>query len=267
MKRSSNASFFYFYAMVKEWLRNIRMNYTSEQTYIAQRMQQEQGGWQSHLNNSKKIIEEFIKEHPSKSINILGSGWLLDVPMDSIIEYSERVVLTDIYHPKQIVNRYSKHPNIEFITADLTNGAVDLTYAVKRGNFNLKEYLAKIKAIKPVNYNADIVVSVNLLSQLSIFITDYLTNKVILSNNQIVEIASAIQQNHLMSLPQNRSVLITDYEEEFVDEDNKFIGSKPTVFINIPKNNCTKEWTWKFDSQMTYREDCKTYLKVVATKI
>jgi len=105
------------------------------------------------------------------------------------------------------------------------------------------------------------------MSQLSIFITDYLTNKVALDNNQIIEIASVIQLNHLKWLPQNRSVLITDYEEEFVDEDNKFIGSKPTIFIDIPKSNGTKEWTWKFDSQMTYREDCKTYLKVVATKI
>lgn len=259
--------FFYFYAMIKEWLRNIRMNYASEQTYIAQRMLQEQGGWQSHLKNSKKFIEEFISEHPSKSINILGSGWLLDVPMDSIIEQFDNVVLTDIYHPKQIVNRYSKYPNVEFKTADLTYGAVDLTYAVNKRNFNLEEYLTKIKAINRVNYDADIVVSVNLLSQLSIFITDYLTNKVILNNNQIIEIASAIQLNHLKSLPQNRSIVITDYEEEFVDEDNKFIGSKPTIFIDIPKNIDTKEWTWKFDSQMTYREDCKTYLKVVATKI
>lgn len=243
------------------------MNYASEQTYIAQRMLQEQGSWQSHLNNSKKFIEEFIIDHPSKSINILGSGWLLDVPMDRIIEQFDSVVLTDIYHPKQVVNRYSKYQNVEFKTADLTYGAVDLTYAVNKRNFDLEEYLTKIKAIKRVNYDADILVSVNLLSQLSIFITDYLTNKVTLNNNQIIEIASAIQQNHLKSLPQNRSVLITDYEEEFVDEDNKFIGSKPTIFIDIPKNNGTKEWTWKFDSQMTYREDCKTYLKVVATKI
>lgn len=253
--------------MIKEWLRNIRMNYASEQTYIAQRMQQEEGGWQSHLNNSKKFIAEFIKEKSSKSINILGSGWLLDVPIDSIIEQFDRIVLTDIYHPKQIINKYSKFTNIEFRTADLTNGVVDLTYSLNKRNFNFEEYITKIKTIKPNNYEEDLIVSINLMSQLSIFITDYLPNKVTLNNNQLVEIASAIQLNHLKWLPQSRSVLITDYEEEFIDEDNKFIGSKPTLFIDIPRNKNSKEWTWLFDNLMTYKEDCKTHLKVVATKI
>lgn len=253
--------------MIKEWLRNIRMNYASEQTYIAQRMQQEQGGWQSHLNNSKKFIAEFIREKSSKTINILGSGWLLDVPIDSIIEQFDRIVLTDIYHPKQIINKYSKFTNIEFHTADLTNGVIDLTYSLSKRNFNFEEYIAKIKTIKPTNYEEDLIVSINLLSQLSIFITDYLTKKVTLNNNQVNEIAFAIQQKHLMSLPQNRSILVTDYEEEFIDEDDTFIGSKPTLFTDIPRNQHTKEWTWKFDSLMTYKEDYKTNLKVIATKI
>lgn len=259
--------FFYFYAMIKEWLRNIRMKYTSEQAYIAQRMLQEQDGWQSHLNNSRKFIADFIKENPSKSINILGSGWLLDVPIDSIIEQFDRIVLTDIYHPKQIINKYSKFPKIEFRTADLTNGVVDLTYSASKRNFNFEEYIAQIKSANSTGYEEETIISVNLLSQLSVFITDHLARKVILNNSQITDIASAIQQNHLNSLPKNRSVVITDFEEEFIDENDQFIGSKPTIFIDIPKNHLTKEWTWKFDSLMTYREDCKTNLKVIAFRM
>lgn len=253
--------------MIKEWLRNIRMNYASEQTYIAQRMLQEQGGWQSHLNNSKKFIEEFIKERPLKSINILGSGWLLDVPMDSIIEQFDRIVLTDIYHPKQIISKYSNQSNVEFHTMDLTNGVVDLTYSMKKRSFNFEDYIRRINSIRPFNYKENIVVSVNLLSQLSVFITNYLSKKVALNNNQLEEIASAIQLNHLKSLPQNKSLVITDYEEEFIDENDKLMGSKPTIFIDIPKNKQTKEWIWKFDSLMTYREDCKTNLKVIASRM
>lgn len=267
MERSSNASFFYFYVMIRDWLRNIRMNYASEQMYIAQRMINEKGGWQSHLNNSQRFITDHLKTNASKSINILGSGWLFDVPIHDIIRQFDKVVLTDIYHPKQIVNKYSANKNIEFNTVDLTYGAVDLAYATNKRNFDFDKFIDTIKNIRPTSYNEDLVVSINLLSQLSIFIVDYLSKKITLNNTQIVELTSTIQLNHLKSLPQNKSIVITDYEEEFVDEEDKFIGLKPTVFIDIPRNHFTKEWTWKFDSQMTYREDCKTNLKVVAVKI
>lgn len=267
MERSSNASFFYFYRMIRDWLRNIRMDYSSEQVYIAQRMLQEQNGWQSHLNNSQNFINNFVSSNLAKSINILGSGWLLDVPIDSIIKQFERVILTDIYHPKQIINKYSKFSNIEFCTIDLTHGVVDLTYSANKRNFSFPEYIAKIRNTESTEYTEDIVVSINLLSQLSIFITDYLRKKVRLSNDQLREIAHAIQTNHITNLPKGKSILITDYEEEFIDEDNHLIGTNPTVFIDIPKNQSTKEWTWKFDTQMTYREDCQTHLRVAATKI
>lgn len=243
------------------------MDYASEQTYIAQRMLQEQGGWQAHLYNSQNFITDFISSNPANSINILGSGWLLDVPIDGIIKQFKRVVLTDIHHPKQIINKYSKFSNIEFRTTDLTHGVVDLTYSANKRTFCFQEYIAKIRNTKSTEYYEDIVVSINLLSQLSIFITDYLTKRVRLSNDQLHEIAYAIQTNHLTNLPRNRSILITDFEEEFIDENNHLIGSNPTVFVDIPKNQLTKEWTWKFDTLMTYREDCYTHLRVVATKI
>jgi hypothetical protein len=56
-------------------------------------------------------------------------------------------------------------------------------------------------------------------------------------------------------------------EEEYYDEDDKFLGSKPTVFINFPVNSTSKEWSWDFDSKMFYKEDCKTKLKVAAVRI
>lgn len=243
------------------------MSYASEQRYIAQRMHQERGGWQPHLSNTQRFIADFLSGNRSKSINILGSGWLFDVPIASIIGQFNRVVLTDIYHPRQIVHRYAKHANVEFRTADLTNGAVGLAYSAGRRRFNPEEYIAKVQRLAPVELGEDLVISVNLLSQLSVFITDYLSQRARLSHGQLAAIAAAIQRGHLNALPKSRSVVVTDYEEEFRDEEDGLIGTRPTVFVDIPQDRHTQEWTWQFDTQMTYREDCRTYLKVLATRI
>ncbi|MGE0076834.1 MAG: hypothetical protein AB7S48_03145 [Bacteroidales bacterium] len=243
------------------------MKYTAEQTYIPQRVLQENGGWQSHLDNTKEYIVTAIKQSNPKTVRILGSGWLFDVPIDYLVEQCDRIVLTDILHPRQVIHKYSNNSKIEFETTDLTFGAIDFAYNSKKQGIHPINILNAIKSIEPISYNEDLVISVNLLSQLNVFITDYLLRKQKISSNQIIDVAQAIQQNHLNSLPINRSILITDYEEEFLNEHGALIGTKPTAFIDLPNNTSTKRWNWKFDTQMTYREDCRTNLKVTATRI
>lgn len=246
------------------WLRNIQMQYSAEQTYIAQRMLQEQGGWQSHLDRTKGYITSTIEKIQPETVRVLGSGWLFDVPVEYLCNQCKRVILSDIFHPRQVVKKYSTNSKISFKTTDLSGGAVDLAYNHRGTSINL---IHSIKSIQPIEYADDLVISVNLLSQLSIFITDFLRRKKKVAQYQLQEIAYAIQQNHLNGLPKNKSILITDHEEEFLDEKGKVVGINPTVFIPIPRNTSTEEWDWQFDSNMTYREDCKTNLKVIATTI
>jgi hypothetical protein len=98
-------------------------------------------------------------------------------------------------------------------------------------------------------------------------LTEYLSEKLKLSNSQINSIAEIIQQKVIKALPKGKSLIISDYEEEYYDEDDKLIGSKPTLFINLPLNSSKKEWSWDFDTKMMYKEDCKTKLKVLAVMV
>lgn len=68
-------------------------------------------------------------------------------------------------------------------------------------------------------------------------------------------------------LPNGKSILITDFEEEYYDEDDKFIGSMPTIFVSIPNGEERKEWLWNFDAKMMYQENCKTMLRVTAVQL
>ncbi|MCB8963649.1 MAG: hypothetical protein H6536_01235 [Bacteroidales bacterium] len=249
------------------WFRNVRMKYSSEQAYIAQRMLQERGGWQTHLDYCRQLIIDAVEQRKPRSVRVLGSGWLFDVPIDYLIQHCDSVVLVDIYHPRQVVYRYSSFSHVAFETVDLTCGVVDLAYGIKPRRFNPEGFISAVKAVPHVEYTEDFVISVNLLSQLSVFITDYIATRVDVGYDQLVAIAEAVQQNHLANLPADKSLLITDFEEEYVDEDGLFVGAKPTIFVDIQRDQRLKEWDWVFDSQLTYREDCKTTLKVVAAKI
>lgn len=240
------------------------MCYFSGQTGIIQRMLREEGGWQSHLEYTGNYILDAVNKYQPKTIRLLGSGWLLDVPIKELIEKCDKIFLVDIIHPRQIVSKYSKYPNIIFETTDLTGGVANLVFKQPRKSFDYSKLINNIQRIPRFDYKEDLVVSINLLSQLSIFITDYLSEKFRLTHDQLVEVAEIIQQNHLDSLPRGKSVISTDYEEVFYSEDDKLIGTNPTVFINLPKNSTSKEWDWLFDFKMTYKEDRKTLLRIAA---
>ena len=253
--------------MITRWLRDTRMGYIAGQAGIMRRMLREEGGWQNHLAKTSEYILQAVKTQQPKSIRILGSGWLLDVPMKYLIESCERIVLSDISHPNQIVNKYSKYKNIEFETIDITGGIVELGYKQKRNNYNHEEFIHQIENASHFNFTEDLIISVNLLSQLSIILTDYLSKKMGLTNQQTIDIAEAIQKKHIELLPIGKSLLIADYEEEFFDDDDKFIGSKPTVYITFPIRGARQEWRWNFDTKMMYKEECKTILRVVAVQL
>ncbi len=253
--------------MIKEWFRNSRMGFNSGQAGIMRRMLREEGGWQSHLVNSSDYIREAVKLYKPKTIRILGSGWLLDVPTMFLEENCDKIILTDITHPNQILNKYSSSKKVKFETIDITNGLIEESYQLKKKSYCHQDFIQSIQNAPNLEFVEDLIVSLNLASQLSIFLTDYLSKQVKISNNQAIEIAEAVQQKHFEMLPKGKSVLITDFQEEYYDEEDKFIGSKPTVFAKIPNGINRKEWTWRFDSKMMYKPDCKTKLKVVAVRL
>lgn len=246
------------------WIRNTRMGYIPWQSGIMRRMLREEGGWQSHLMKTSEYIQQAINKQNPKSIRVLGSGWLLDIPIKYLMDNCEKVVLTDIFHPNQIINKYSKFKNIEFETIDITGGVVDLGYKLKKRDYSHETFIREIENVRTIEFKEDLVISVNLLSQLSGILTDYLSVKLGLNNSQIIEIAETIQRKHLGILPQGKSLLISDYEEEYYDEDDKFIGSKPTVYTSILNGREKKEWLWSFDTKMMYKEDSRTILRVFA---
>jgi hypothetical protein len=238
-----------------------KMGFISDQSGIMRRYIREKQNWDVHIDEVKSFILHSLKTKNKNKVVVLGSGWLLDLPLNELSESFNEVVLIDIYHPKQIQKKAQKYSNITFKSEDITGGLIDFFYSHKKQK-------ALISTIESFNYsipeNSDFVISLNILCQLHIILTDYLKKFNLYSDQELKMIEKQIQLSHLNMLPKEKSCLITDFEEEIYDEEDNLLGINPLLHVDLPFGNISKNWQWKFDSLMTYRPDAKTFFNTTA---
>ena len=247
-----------------------KFSFKNDQQGIINRYMRETENWDKHLQNTKEFIIQSTKQKKKNTCMILGSGWLLDVPIDELSQIFDKVILVDIVHPSQIVHKLRKHQNIEFITVDIT-GLMEVVYHFLKQKSKPPKSLDFIK----LNYqnewfhkleHADFVASVNLLNQLDILICDYIKKTKTYTTEEILEFRKTIQQNHLDLLPKGKSCLITDYEEVRLNK-GLIIETKPLVYIKLPTNDKSKKWPWNFDTHGTYHKNFDTVFKVIGIEL
>jgi len=177
-----------------------KMGYLKDQSGIYNRYLNEEGAWQPHLDNCKKYIKQVSqKVFSNRNIAVLGSGWLLDVPIDYLSKTFENVILVDIFHPKQIERRIKKYKNVFLSTEDLTGDGIRQIYENRRSiKHNGLEWLNNLKLKDHFFYNEfDFVISLNILNQLDILMVDYLKSKFRFDQKDLAFLRKLIQQNHL----------------------------------------------------------------------
>lgn len=259
-----------FFFWLKRWSQNYSFGYFANQNGILQRFLREQGNWEPHLSNSRKAILSEVDRVKPKTVAILGSGWLLDVPLKELIEQDIRVKLFDIAHPAKLVNKYRGIEAVEFIDFDLTFGAVHevKSFLRKPSIFKYKLLIEYIKNISHQDaFNYDLVVSINTLSQLHTPFVDAFENQKSLSKYSLVELIEALQILHIESLPKGKGLLITELCEEILDSKSKLQSESPRVFANLTGCEKLNEWNWLFDTQSTYIDDFTVRKRVRAYRV
>jgi len=250
----------------KKWWMLYRMGYFSNQSGIMRRFLREEGAWEEHLKRSRDSILSKINTLNPKTVAILGSGWLLDIPLNEMLDAKIRVKLIDIAHPTRIVYRYRKESKVEFIDHDVTGG-VPFTWNLSRQkkNYSFQEYIEALEKPSINNLlNVDLVLSINILSQLHLPLVEYLLNRNRLSDDQVKEIILAVQNAHIDILPEGKSLLIADYEEELYDDRDKLVGVNQRVLADTSQLEKEDGWKWKFDTKRMYSGDQKVILNVAA---
>jgi hypothetical protein len=107
--------------------------------------------WAPHLQRTRNIIDQAMGEVPGRrTVAVLGAGPLFDLPVETLAQKFDRVLLIDIAHLWPARNRVAQLPNVETIWRDLAPSGETAP-------------LAFLNAIPGLDW----VISLNLLSQLA----------------------------------------------------------------------------------------------------
>ena len=244
-----------------------KMQYLSDQEGIMHRYIREKENWDLHLKKSKSFILNAAETKQKGKMVVLGSGWLLDLPLDDLSQQFKEIILVDIVHPKQVLRKIEKYPNVTALKEDITGGLINYIYRTIKTDKKKKQKTLLTSANLfsfSLPENTDFVISLNVMCQLHIILIDYIKKFNIYSDSELQNLVTYIQQSHINMLPKGKSCLITDIEEEILDEKDQLVGMNPLIRVDLPTGNFFTNWQWKFDSLMTYRDDFKTFFNTTA---
>lgn len=208
--------------------------------------------WRPHLENCKElIINEALKLRNRDYIIVLGAGSLHDVPLKELSKLFKEVHLVDIFFLQSTIGEMRAYPNVEFHQIDIT-GVLKAAYEA-RSIDNESHLAAKLDFLSqeiPKHFlsdeNIDMVISLNLLSQLPIAIKDFYERKEI-RNPRLENFYQSLIINHLRYLRSftnkgSKILLITDTERSIENEpESSLLKLDPSIFNGFEKIN---EWQW-----------------------
>lgn len=245
-----------------------RMGFIRDQQGIMNRYLREKSTWAGHLENTRNFILSSFTNDAIETVAVLGSGWLLDVPLDGLRARFKRVFLVDIHHPPQIRKKTELMEDVELIEADLSGGAAEQLWHLKRekGSPTTNDLLAKINLSAPLDHiNPDAVISVNLLNQLDIILCDFLKGLGSFQQETPDLFRSAIQQFHIQWISRYPGCLITDVMEIREDKGGQS-DSKSLLYTPLPEGIRRDRWNWDFDTLGTYHPEALTRMEVQAVE-
>lgn len=246
-----------------------KMGYFSDQSGIIKRYSREQRHWDEHLHHTKQMAVQAIKGKGRGAAAVLGSGWLLDVPVEELSHSFETVSLLDVRHPSAARKSVQQYKNVKLCVCDIS-GFARATYHYAKQYRNRKQRLP-INTIQPqfeLDLNDfDYIFSCNILNQLDILLIDYLSKFFTLSDEETIAFRRHVQQQHIDGLPPGKSCLVTDYEEIIYSGAGEEIQRRTLIYNPLIHRQDAQRWRWEFDTHMTYYDGRKTFFNVLSLNI
>jgi hypothetical protein len=238
------------------------MGYLRELMAIRDRARRCWHAWQPHLERSKAVICKAITRcNQRRKAVILGSGVLYDVPINELSAAFREVVLVDIVHPHKNWLPEIRHKNLGRVTADVTSMAEEVYRVAKLPG-------ATLPRTEPSLFlddtEIDLVVSLNLLSQLPVIPTAYLERIGAHSQEAVGAFARHLLSAHLTYLQRFACpvALITDVEKLTLDRAGKLVD-KSSLLRGVPLPAEGETWTWHLAPRPEADDDYSYYRRVV----
>lgn len=243
-----------------------KMGYYNYQQDLIYRYIKQKEGWDNHLMNCRRIILKALAFYKPEKVTILGSGWLLDLPLVEMLENTGTVNLVDIIHPPEVIRQVKEMKGVELLENDITGGLVEEVWE-KTGNIPFYKKLKSIDEIVIPEYQPDtdpgMVISLNILTQLEVLLVDFIRKRAIIEDKHFKKFRTEIQKKHIDFLKHHRSVLISDTSEEFIDKSGN-ITEQSSLLTELPESRYREDWIWDFDLKRSDYFEKRSIFKVLA---
>jgi hypothetical protein len=220
------------------------MGYLRELMAIRGRAWRCWSAWKPHLEKSKSVIRAAMEHcRERRKAVILGSGMLYDVPVDELSESFREVLLVDIVHPLKNWLPSIRHKNLRCVTADVTGRAEEVFRVAKLTGTTLPRTEPSLLLDDP---EVDLVVSLNLLSQLPVIPTTYLERVGVHPPEAIQAFTQHLIASHLAYLQRFECTvaLITDVEKLTLNRAGTIIGKSSLLRgLELPCDG--ESWIWQ----------------------
>jgi hypothetical protein len=246
-----------------------KMGYYNYQNGLIYRHLNQEGGWDEHLENCRDYILRAIDLNNPAKITVLGSSWLLELPLCEMAGKNRKICLIDIVHPPEVISQTHKLENVELIELDVTGGLIEEVWR-QSGSHSFFNRLKSLASIDIPEYipesDPGLVISLNILTQLEFLLVEFLKKRSRISSEEFIRFRSEIQRKHIDFLQKQSSVLISDFAEVITGKD----GTKRTIntiLTDLPAGRFREEWTWNFDLKGIDYYNSRSVMKVIALTI
>jgi hypothetical protein len=246
-----------------------KMGYYNYQSGLIYRHLNQEEGWNDHLKNCRSFILKAVDYYKPDKVSVLGSGWLLDLPLAEVLEKTSKICLIDIVHPPEVVSQAGKLKNVELIELDVSGGLIEEVWK-KCGKYSFFSKLQSLADIVIPEFtpgtDPGMVISLNIITQLESLLVDFIRKRSGIAEQDLILFRTGIQKKHVDFLKKYNSVLISDTNEVITDNKGN-VKTVPTLLTDIPSGRFREEWTWKFDLKGTDFHNRRSVMNVVAVTI
>lgn len=191
---------------------------------------------------------EFLK--PAK-VTVLGSGWLLDLPLREMAETGVHICLVDIVHPPEVKEQVARLEKVTLIEDDVSGGLISEVWEKARRRFLINRLRTPdsidVREYMP-GFDPGMVISLNILTQLENLPLVFLKRRSGGDEEAFMRFRRRVQEKHIGFLKKHPSVLITDISEVITESSGR-INEIPSVVVDLPEAQQTDEWTWHFEEK------------------
>ena len=246
-----------------------KLGYYNYHNALLNRSFNQHGGWDSHCDRCRSYILNALDRYKPEKVTVLGSGWLLDLPLAEMVEKTLKVCLIDIVHPPEVIYQTRTFSNVELLEEDVTGGLIEEVWQKTGKHF----FSGKLKSLQNVNIreysptsDPGMVISLNILTQLEYLLVQFLKKRASIREDELNQFRSEIQKKHTDFLKKHRSILISDYAEIFTDKSGN-ITTIPSLLTDLPQGHFQEEWTWQFEQTNNYLYNSTSVMNVIAISI